>query len=93
MNVTDKIWNVRVRDVKSGKQVVYVTPFVAVCTGHHCTPKEFKFEGQETFPGQIIHSVKYKNATFNKMAGKRVLLVGIGNSSVDIADNLVTEGG
>lgn len=26
------------------------------------------------------------------MEGKRVLLVGIGNSSVDIAENLVTEG-
>lgn len=43
--------------------------------------------------GKIIHSVQFKSAKLNDMSGKRVLLVGIGNSSVDAADNLVTQGG
>ena len=30
--------------------------------------------------GDIFHSVRYKSATVNKVAGKRVLVVGIGNS-------------
>jgi cation diffusion facilitator CzcD-associated flavoprotein CzcO len=42
--------------------------------------------------GKIIHSVQYKNAILNDLIEKRVLLVGIGNSSVDIADDLVSKG-
>jgi dimethylaniline monooxygenase (N-oxide forming) len=42
--------------------------------------------------GQIIHSVKYKDAKINQMTGKRVLIVGIGNSAVDVAVNLVNQG-
>ncbi len=42
--------------------------------------------------GDIFHSVRYKSATVNKVAGKRVLVVGIGNSAVDILTNLYNEG-
>ena len=88
----DKLWKVTVRDLKLNEERVYVTPYVSVCTGHHATPRMAEFPGQDTFTGEIIHSVKYKDAKLNKMCGKKVLLVGIGNSSVDIADNLVTQG-
>ena len=37
-------------------------------------------------------SVKFKNAHANNMAGKKVLIIGIGNSAVDMAINLVNEG-
>jgi len=40
-----------------------------------------------TFSGEIIHSSQYKNATF--FAGKRVLVVGAGNSGCDIAVDAV----
>jgi cation diffusion facilitator CzcD-associated flavoprotein CzcO len=94
VKATNKLWKLKVKTNIEGQNVesIYVTPFVAVCTGHHGTPRMAKFEGQETFPGEIIHSVKYKSAKMNNFEGKRVLLVGIGNSSVDVADNLVTEG-
>lgn len=92
VHITDKLWKVIVKDVNENVNVTYVTPFVAVCTGHHGTPRMATFPGQETFSGEIIHSVKFKSSKINKMEGKRVLLVGIGNSSVDAADNLVTEG-
>lgn len=42
--------------------------------------------------GEIIHSIKFKSAKKNNMEGKRVLIVGIGNSAVDVAVNLVNEG-
>ena len=42
--------------------------------------------------GEIMHSVKFKSSTINKMVGKRVLVVGIGNSGVDITVNLYNEG-
>jgi cation diffusion facilitator CzcD-associated flavoprotein CzcO len=88
----DKLWKVTVKDLSLNKELVYVTPYVSVCTGHHSKPRFAEFPGQDTFKGEIIHSVRYKDAKFNNMTGKRVCLVGIGNSSVDIADNLVSEG-
>ncbi len=72
--------------------MIYLTANVCIATGHHATPKNARFPGDATFTGQIIHSVKYKSASLNEMTGKRVLVVGIGNSAVDVATNLVTEG-
>lgn len=45
------------------------------------------------FAGEMIHSVKYKDVRRSGYDGKKVVLIGIGNSSVDIADNLVSKGG
>jgi|APCry1669192522_1035417.scaffolds.fasta_scaffold645043_1 cation diffusion facilitator CzcD-associated flavoprotein CzcO len=39
-----------------------------------------------------MHSVKFKSASINKIIGKNTLIVGIGNSAVDAAVNLVNEG-
>jgi len=46
-------------------------------------PKSPKIEGDETFTGKIMHSVNYHKR--DQIAGKRVLIVGAGNSGVDIA--------
>ena len=35
----------------------------------------------QTFPGEIYHSVQYKDCRTNKLEGRRVLVVGIGNSA------------
>ena len=88
----DKLWRVHVKDLVNNNEVTYLTPYVSVCSGHHGTPRFAKFPGQETFKGDIIHSVQFKNASKNNMIDKRVLVVGIGNSAVDEADNLVNEG-
>lgn len=44
------------------------------------------------FSGEIIHSVKFNDAISNGMTGKRVLVVGIGNSAVDVAVNCASVG-
>ncbi|KAK3576474.1 hypothetical protein CHS0354_028524 [Potamilus streckersoni] len=59
---------------------------VLVCTGHHTYPHQPKFEGLETFTGKYMHSHGYKENL--EFTGKRVLVVGIGNSAVDIAVDL-----
>ncbi len=41
--------------------------------------------GEEKFTGKIIHSVEYRSPS--EFAGKRVLIVGAGNSGVDIASD------
>lgn len=40
-------------------------------------------KGEESFHGDIIHSVNYRNS--EQMKGKRVLVMGAGNSGIDIA--------
>lgn len=59
---------------------------VIVTNGHHWSPKWATFEGD--FSGTVSHSHHYK--TYNGFEGKRVLIVGIGNSAVDIACELTT---
>jgi dimethylaniline monooxygenase (N-oxide forming) len=58
---------------------------VIVANGHHWDPRwpEPSFPGAETFPGEQIHAHYYK--TPDRFAGKRVLVLGIGNSATDIA--------
>ncbi len=56
---------------------------VLVANGHHWDARmpEPMFPG--TFDGTVMHSRDYRDAAF--LAGKRVAVVGIGNSAVDIA--------
>ncbi len=58
---------------------------VIVATGHHWDPRwpEPSFPGAETFPGEQLHAHHYR--TSRPMTGKRVLVLGIGNSACDIA--------
>ncbi|XP_034780333.2 flavin-containing monooxygenase 5-like [Acipenser ruthenus] len=58
---------------------------VMVCTGHHTHPHMplHDFPGIEKFGGQYFHSRDYKSP--QEFQGKRVLVIGIGNSGSDIA--------
>lgn len=58
---------------------------VMVASGTLHKPSIPIFKG--TFAGEIRHSARYKNAT--DLAGKRVLIVGAGNSGCDIAVDAV----
>jgi cation diffusion facilitator CzcD-associated flavoprotein CzcO len=58
-----------------------------VCNGHHWDPRYPDFPGW--FDGPQIHSHEYVDpSTPLDMYGKRVLVVGIGNSAVDIVSEL-----
>ena len=58
---------------------------VLVANGHHWDARwpEPAFPGADTFTGKQLHSHDYK--TFHGCEGKRVLVLGIGNSACDIA--------
>lgn len=58
---------------------------VIVANGHHWKPRwpEPAFPGAEGFPGEQIHAHHYR--TPEPLVGKRVLVLGIGNSACDIA--------
>jgi hypothetical protein len=54
---------------------------VVIANGHHWDPQRPNYPG--TFSGQTLHSAQYK--TPDALAGRRVLVVGAGNSGCDIA--------
>jgi cation diffusion facilitator CzcD-associated flavoprotein CzcO len=58
---------------------------VLVANGHHWDPRwpEPAFPGADEFSGEQIHAHHYREADI--LRGKRVLVLGIGNSATDIA--------
>ncbi len=62
----------------SGARAVYKG--VIVCNGHHWDPRMPKLPGR--FAGEMIHSKAYRS--LGQLAGKRVLVIGAGNSACDI---------
>ncbi|XP_063283419.1 dimethylaniline monooxygenase [N-oxide-forming] 2-like [Pelobates fuscus] len=77
-----------VTTVKDGKQNTASFDAVMVCSGHHAEPNYplESFPGINTFKGKYFHTREYKTAEEYK--GKRVLIVGMGNSGTDIAVEL-----
>lgn len=72
------VWRI---GLSSGETREYDALFV--CNGHHWDPQwpDPPFPG--AFHGQVMHSHYYRRV--QELAGKRVVLVGIGNSAMDIA--------
>ncbi|XP_075566289.1 flavin-containing monooxygenase 5-like isoform X2 [Pelecanus crispus] len=71
-----------------GKQEAAVFDAVLVCTGHHTEAHLplSTFPGLEKFEGWYLHSRDYKSP--QPFSGKRVVVIGTGNSGVDIAVEL-----
>jgi cation diffusion facilitator CzcD-associated flavoprotein CzcO len=61
-------------------------PVVVIATGWADYPYAPSWPGMETFGGPIVHSSAYRNPA--PFAGKRVLVVGYGNSGAEIALDL-----
>ena len=65
--------------LKSGEKRVYGG--AVICNGHHWDCRYPKYPGE--FTGEVLHSKHYK--TPSTLKGKRVLVVGGGNSGCDVA--------
>ena len=63
---------------------------VVIATGLTHTPRAPTWPDQESFEGTVLHSSKYVNGV--AWAGKRALVVGLGNSGGEIAIDLVEHG-
>lgn len=71
----DGVWTVR---TSAGEQRASA---VICCSGVNWDPRMPEVPG--TFDGEVIHSVDYRDPS--RFAGRRVLVVGLGNSGADIA--------
>ncbi|WP_036487591.1 NAD(P)/FAD-dependent oxidoreductase [Myxosarcina sp. GI1] len=74
--IENNLWEVT---FANGERRIYKG--VIMCNGHHWCRRFPKFEGE--FAGEIIHSKDYKKP--EQLRGKRVLVIGGGNSACDIA--------
>jgi hypothetical protein len=79
---TDDGWDVT---LSTGETRSYTD--LVVANGHHWSPSLPEYEG--TFAGDLIHAHAYVNPFEPiEMRGKRVIVVGMGNSAMDIASEL-----
>jgi cation diffusion facilitator CzcD-associated flavoprotein CzcO len=63
---------------------------VIVATGVVASPRVPVIPGRERFRGQVMHSVEYRRPA--GFAGRRVLVVGVGNSGGEIGSELANAG-
>jgi len=63
---------------------------VILATGQYRIPRVPMLPGRESYVGEFMHSVNYQNAS--AYVGKRVLVVGVGNSGAEIATDLIDQG-
>jgi dimethylaniline monooxygenase (N-oxide forming) len=74
-------WSLRVRDAAGTRSERFDA--VALCSGLHQHPHLPRFPGQETWTGTTMHGAQYRRPS--QVAGKRVLIVGAGESGADVA--------
>jgi len=63
---------------------------VIVATGHYTEPRIPPWPGIDEFRGRLLHSAAYQSG--REFAGRRALVVGLGNSGAEIATDLVEQG-
>lgn len=81
---TDNYWQ-----IETNKDIL-ICKVLVICTGLTNEPIIPSFVGQEDFTGEIIHSSIYKNGIPYK--NKKILVLGSGNSSAEIALDLYEHG-
>lgn len=82
-------WVVEVKNTESGTAETYVARFLVVATGENAEGRIPDIPGLETFSGEATHVLGgdgYKNG--KTYGGKDVLVVGCGNSGMEIALDL-----
>lgn len=67
-----------------------VTPWLVVATGENAEPVVPELKGADLFKGSALHSSEYKSGTAYE--GKKVLVIGCGNSGMEICVDLCEHG-
>ncbi|KAH7846115.1 hypothetical protein Vadar_010138 [Vaccinium darrowii] len=83
-------WRVAARNAGSSEMEVFEGKFLVVATGENSDGFVPKVLGLEGFGGEVVHSSEYDNG--KRYSGKDVLVVGCGNSGIEIAYDLVNYG-
>lgn len=85
-----KKWTVIARNVSSGETEEYSARFLVVATGEASNAFIPEVGGLNTFTGDVLHSTQFRTGKAYK--DKNVLVVGSGNSGMEIALDLANNG-
>ncbi|KAG9632178.1 FAD/NAD(P)-binding domain-containing protein, partial [Aureobasidium melanogenum] len=83
---SSKTWTVEITKADGSKRTLHPSQLI-LATGHSGEPRIPTFPGQDSFKGTIYHGSAHKDATRASAQGKKILVVGTGNSGHDIAQN------
>ncbi|KAJ1283268.1 hypothetical protein BS78_03G115700 [Paspalum vaginatum] len=83
-------WEVEAVDLATGNAERYAARFLVVASGENDERFVPEVPGLEAFPGEVMHAVDYRSP--KGMRGKAVLVVGFGNSGMEIAYDLAAAG-
>ncbi|MGK7874876.1 MAG: NAD(P)-binding domain-containing protein [Xenococcaceae cyanobacterium] len=84
-------WCLTIMDCDSGKIEHHRCDRLAICVGTHHNPNSIDLPGLDTFTGEVFHSSKCNSPSDFK--GKSVVIIGGGESGVDIANQIADAGG
>ncbi|KAJ6323926.1 hypothetical protein OIU76_011259 [Salix suchowensis] len=83
------LWRVKTISTSSSDipcQVEYICKWLVVATGENAEKVLPEFEGLQDFGGHVMHACDYKSG--ESFHGKRVLVVGCGNSGMEVSLDL-----
>jgi thioredoxin reductase len=84
-------WDVTTRSTGGyGPERTHRYAAVVVANGHNWSAKLPDYEGLDEYRGELIHASAYKDAA--QLRGKRVLVIGAGNTGCDIAVEAAQQG-
>ncbi|KAL6957786.1 putative indole-3-pyruvate monooxygenase YUCCA5 [Sarracenia purpurea var. burkii] len=86
-----RLWRVKTVSAAAGdggerSEVEYICQWLVVATGENAECVVPEIEGLGEFAGEVIHACDYRSG--EKFAGKRVLVVGCGNSGMEVSLDL-----
>lgn len=73
-----------------GEVEMFLGRFLVVATGEATNPYVPEIEGLSSFDGEVLHSTRFKSGV--EFKNKNVLVVGSGNSGMEIALDLANHG-
>ncbi|KAM0894263.1 hypothetical protein ACQ4PT_024592 [Festuca glaucescens] len=85
-----KVWSIVAHDMAECKRINFTAKFLVVASGENSAENIPVIPGLQNFPGETIHSSRYKSG--KTFFGKSVLVIGSGNSGMEIAYDLATHG-
>jgi indole-3-pyruvate monooxygenase len=85
-----KYWSIVARDMMKCTIVNYIAKFLVVASGENSAENIPMVPGLENFQGVAIHSSSYKSGI--NYRGRNMLVVGSGNSGMEIAYDLASHG-
>ncbi|MED6223467.1 trkA [Stylosanthes scabra] len=84
---TSGFWRVKTLSSAGRNEVEYICRWLVVATGENAECVVPEIDGLSGFQGEVIHACDYKSG--ERFRGKNVLVVGCGNSGMELALDLV----